>query len=79
MCSSHAVVGQTGGPPARLEQMADTRYMLTTRDTFLVEGYVAMQALGRMPVKGLADLVEVYEVTSAGHSALVSKCPLGAA
>ena len=63
----YTVVGQTANLAARLQQMATPGTVLTTNDTFrLVEGYVAMKSLGPMQVKGLADLVEVYEVTGAG-------------
>ena len=36
------------------------------RHSQLAEGYIAMKPLGPVSVKGLADLVEVYEVTGAG-------------
>src|SRR5262249_25950421 len=32
----------------------------------LVEGYVEARSLGRVPLKGLADAVEVYELTGTG-------------
>ena len=32
----------------------------------LVEGYVAVKSLGPVPVKGLVEAVEVYEVTGTG-------------
>ncbi len=52
---------------ARMEQMAKPGSVLTTADTFrLAEGYVAMNPLGPVPVKGLADPVQIYEVTGAG-------------
>ncbi len=64
----YTVVGQTAHLAARMEQMAKPGTVLTTANTFqLAEGYVAMSPLGRpMPVKGLAGLVQTYEVTGAG-------------
>ena len=63
----YTVVGQTAHLAARMEQMAKPGSVLTTADTLrLAEGYVAMKALGPMPVKGLVDAVEIYEVTGAG-------------
>jgi len=52
---------------ACMGQMANPGSVLTTADTLqLAEGYVATKPLGPVPVKGLADLVEIYEVTGAG-------------
>jgi class 3 adenylate cyclase/tetratricopeptide (TPR) repeat protein len=63
----YTVVGQTAHLAARMEQMAKPGSVLTTADTLqLAEGYVAMKPLGPVPVKGLAELVEIYEVTGAG-------------
>jgi class 3 adenylate cyclase/tetratricopeptide (TPR) repeat protein len=63
----YTVVGQTAHLAARMEQMAKPGSVLTTANTLqLAEGYVAMKPLGPQPVKGLADLVSVYEVTGAG-------------
>jgi class 3 adenylate cyclase/tetratricopeptide (TPR) repeat protein len=65
----YTVVGQTAHLAARMEQMANPGSVLTTADTSrLAEGYVAMKPLGPMPVKGLADLVQIYEVTGAGDA-----------
>jgi class 3 adenylate cyclase/tetratricopeptide (TPR) repeat protein len=61
------VVGQTAHLAARMEQMAKPGSVFTTANTLqLAEGYVAFKPLGPLPVKGLADLVQVYEVTGAG-------------
>jgi hypothetical protein len=50
-----------------MEQLASPGSILLTPSTLeLVEGFVAVKALGPVPVKGLADPVEVYEVTGAG-------------
>jgi class 3 adenylate cyclase/tetratricopeptide (TPR) repeat protein len=63
----YTVVGQTAHLASRMEQMAKPGSVLTTADTLrLVEGYVAMEPLGPVPVKGLADPVQIYEVTGAG-------------
>src|SRR6185295_19287875 len=64
----YAVVGQTANLASRMEQMAKPGTVLTTANTLrLAEGYVAMSPLGGpMPVKGLADLVQIYEVTGVG-------------
>jgi len=52
---------------ACMGQMANPGSVLTTADSLqLAEGYVATKPLGPVPVKRLADLVEIYEVTGAG-------------
>jgi len=63
----YTAVGQTTHLAARMEQLADPGSILLTPSTLeLVEGFVAVKPLGPVPVKGLADPVEVYEVTGAG-------------
>src|SRR6266478_2673788 len=63
----YTVVGQTVHLAARMEQMANPGSVLATADTLrLAEGYVGVKPLGPVPVKGLANLVEVYEVTEVG-------------
>src|SRR6185369_10607820 len=63
----YTAVGQTTHLAARMEQLADPGAIVITPDTLaLVEGYVEVKSLGPVPVKGLADPVEVYEVTGAG-------------
>jgi tetratricopeptide (TPR) repeat protein len=50
-----------------MEQMAKPGSVLTTADTLeLAEGYVTVKPLGPVPVKGLANPVQIYEVTGAG-------------
>jgi len=62
----YTVVGQTANLAARMEQMAEPGCVFTTADTLkLAEGYIAMKSLGPARVKGLADPVEIYEVTGA--------------
>jgi class 3 adenylate cyclase/tetratricopeptide (TPR) repeat protein len=63
----YTVVGQTAHLASRMEQMAKPGSVLTTAETLqLAEGYIAIEPLGPVPVKGLADPVEIYEVTGAG-------------
>src|SRR5262249_56173049 len=54
---------------ARMEQMAKPGSVLTTAGTLeLAEGYVAVKPLGAVPVKGLANPVQIYEVTGTGDA-----------
>jgi class 3 adenylate cyclase len=63
----YTAVGQTTHLAARMEQIADPGAIVITPDTLaLAEGYVEVKPLGPVPVKGLAQPVEVYEVTGAG-------------
>jgi class 3 adenylate cyclase/tetratricopeptide (TPR) repeat protein len=63
----YTAVGQTAHLAARMEQMAMPGSILITPAVLgLVEGFVQVKALGAMPVRGLRDSVEVYEVTGAG-------------
>src|SRR5215471_1771936 len=63
----YTAVGQTTHLAARMEQLADPGAIVVTPDTLaLVEGYVEVQSLGPVKVKGLADTVEAFEVTGAG-------------
>jgi tetratricopeptide (TPR) repeat protein len=63
----YTAVGQTTHLAARMEQLASAgRILLTAATLELVEGYVAVTPLGPVPVKGLAEPVEVYEVTGTG-------------
>jgi class 3 adenylate cyclase len=63
----YTAVGQTTHLAARMEQMAMPGSILITPAVLgLVEGLVQVKALGAMPVRGLRDPVEVYEVTGAG-------------
>ena len=60
----YTAVGQTTHLAARMEQMAMPGAILITPAVLgLVEGFVQVKALGAMPVRGLRDPVEVYEVT----------------
>ena len=63
----YTAVGQTTHLAARMEQLASPGSILLTPATLeLVEGFVAVKPLGQVPVKGLAEPVEVYEATGAG-------------
>jgi tetratricopeptide (TPR) repeat protein len=63
----YTAVGQTTHLAARMEQIADPGAIVITPETLaLAEGYVEVKSLGPVPVKGLAEPVEVYEVTGAG-------------
>jgi class 3 adenylate cyclase len=63
----YTAVGQTTHLAARLEQFASPGSVLVTSSTLdLVKGYVTVKPLGPVPVKGLAEPVEIYEVTGVG-------------
>ncbi|HSD41159.1 MAG TPA: adenylate/guanylate cyclase domain-containing protein [Burkholderiales bacterium] len=63
----YTAVGQTTHLASRMEQMAAAGTILVTADSLaLSEGYVQVKPLGPARVKGLADPIEVYEVTGAG-------------
>jgi class 3 adenylate cyclase/tetratricopeptide (TPR) repeat protein len=65
----YTAVGQTTHLAARMEQFASPGSILLTPSTLkLAEGFVAVTPLGLVPVKGLAEAVEVYEVTGAGSA-----------
>src|SRR5215471_1607333 len=62
----YSAVGQTVHLAARMEQLAAPGSVLLTAATLrLVEGLVRVNALGPMPVKGLPEPVEVYELVGA--------------
>ncbi|GEP55908.1 adenylate cyclase [Reyranella soli] len=63
----YTAVGRTTHLAARMEQLASPGSILLTQPTLgMVEGFVDVKPLGPMPVKGLADAVDVYEVTGTG-------------
>ena len=65
----YTAVGQTTNLAARMEQMAVPGSILIPADTMsLAENYVQVKPLGPLIVKGIADAVEVFEVTAAGNT-----------
>jgi class 3 adenylate cyclase/tetratricopeptide (TPR) repeat protein len=59
----YSAVGQTTHLAARMEQLATPGSILLTATTLrLVEGLVRVNALGPVPVKGLVEPVEVFEL-----------------
>jgi class 3 adenylate cyclase/tetratricopeptide (TPR) repeat protein len=63
----YSAVGQTTHLAARMEQMAMPGSILVTGHTLaLAEGWVQVEPLGPLPVKGLAEPVEAYELTGIG-------------
>jgi tetratricopeptide (TPR) repeat protein len=62
----YTAIGQTTHLAARMEQMAMPGSILMAPATLrLAEGYVQVESLGLVPVKGLAEPVEIHEVTGA--------------
>jgi class 3 adenylate cyclase/tetratricopeptide (TPR) repeat protein len=63
----YTAVGQTTHLAARMEQLAPPGTVRLTGETVrLAEGYVEVRSLGPIPVKGLADPIELFELTGAG-------------
>ena len=64
----YTAVGQTTHLAARMEQMAMAGSILITAGTLgLAEGYVEVEPLGPVSIKGLPLPVEAYEVRGAGR------------
>jgi class 3 adenylate cyclase/tetratricopeptide (TPR) repeat protein len=62
----YTAVGQTTHLAARMEQMADPGAILMTADTLcLAEGFVHIQSMGPVSVKGLVAPVETFSLTGA--------------
>jgi len=62
----YSAIGQAAHLAARMEQLATPgSIMLTTSTLRLVEGFVQVQALGPVPIRGLAAPVEVFELVGA--------------
>ena len=62
----YSAIGQTTPLAARMEQLATPGSIRLTAGTLrLVEGLVQVTALGRFPVKGLSEPVEVFELVGA--------------
>src|SRR5256712_12517192 len=63
----YSAVGETTHLAARMEQLATPGTIRLSAATLrLVEGYVEVTPLGPVPVKGLQEPVEVYELLRAG-------------
>nr|MBA2450926.1 AAA family ATPase [Chloroflexota bacterium] len=63
----YSAMGQTVHLASRMEQLAGEGTIRLTADTLaLAEGYVQVRAVGGVPVKGLADPVEVFELVGTG-------------
>ncbi|MBI3330147.1 MAG: adenylate/guanylate cyclase domain-containing protein, partial [Nitrospinae bacterium] len=63
----YTAVGQTTHLAARMEQMVKPGSILMTAEALaLAEGYVQVKPLGPVPIKGLSEPVEVFEMTGAG-------------
>jgi len=63
----YSAIGQTTHLAARMEQLATPGSIRLTGATLrLAEGWIQVKPLGPIPVKGLSEPVEVYDLTSAG-------------
>jgi class 3 adenylate cyclase/tetratricopeptide (TPR) repeat protein len=63
----YTAVGQTTHLAARMEQLAAPGSIRLTADTLqLAEGFVQVTPLGPVPIKGLGEPVEVFELVGAG-------------
>ena len=72
----YSAIGQTTHLAARMEQLARPGTTLLTRETLsLVEGLVQVNALGPIPIRGVAEPVEVCELI--GASALRGRFQAG--
>jgi class 3 adenylate cyclase/tetratricopeptide (TPR) repeat protein len=62
----YTAIGQTTHLAARMEQLATPgTILLTSAFARLTEGYLRYKPLGLVPVKGLPDLMEVFELVGA--------------
>ena len=62
----YTAVGQTTHLAARMEQLAAPGKIRLTSETLrLAEGFIEVKPLGPVPVKGLAEPIEVYELLGA--------------
>ena len=63
----YSAIGQTTHLAARMEQLARPGTTLVTRDTLrLAEGYIEVKPLGPVPIKGLPEPVEIFELIRFG-------------
>ena len=62
----YSAVGETTHLAARMEQLATPGSIRLTAETLrLAEGFIQVQSLGPVPVKGLVEPVEVFELAGA--------------
>src|SRR6516225_7992606 len=65
----YSAVGRTTHMAARMEQLAAPGTIQVTGETLrLAEGFVQVTTLGPVPVKGLVEPVEVFELVGSGPS-----------
>ncbi|HKW90352.1 MAG TPA: AAA family ATPase, partial [Methylomirabilota bacterium] len=63
----YSAIGQTTYLAARLERLARPGTTLMAAETYrLTEGYLAVTPLGPVPIRGIAEAGEVYELTGPG-------------
>ena len=63
----YSAIGQTSHLAARMEQLASPGSILIPADTLrLAEGYIEVKPLGPVPLKGLPESIEVYEMVGVG-------------
>lgn len=74
----YSAIGQTTHLAARMEQLAPPGHIRLTAETLrLAEGYIQVDPLGPIPVKGMPRPVEVYDLV--GASSLRSRVQVAAA
>ncbi len=76
----YSAIGQTTHLAARMEQLARPGSTLVSRETLrLAEGYIEVKPLGPVPVKGMPEPVEVFELvrTEQVHSRLEASAARG--
>ena len=62
----YTAVGQTTHLAARLEQLAPPGTIYLAADTLrFAEGFVQVESLGPVPIKGMSEAVEVFELNGA--------------
>ena len=75
----YAPVGHVTNLAARMQTVASIGGIAISEDTRrLVEGYFELRDLGPTAIKGLSELVKVYEVSGLGRCAPISSSPRGA-
>ena len=66
---NYDAIGQTTHLAARMEQLATPGTIRLTAETLrLAEGFVDVEALGEVPVKGMAEPVEVFQLVGGRHT-----------